>query len=103
MEERFGILPQIMQFLGTISQLFRNPHCSHCYETSRCYAASRKVAGLIPDGVIKFFDLPKPSSCNVALRSTQPLSEMSTTNFPGGKGRRARKTDNLNAICQLIV
>jgi hypothetical protein len=33
------------------------------------------------------------------LRSTQPLTEMSTRNLPGGKGRPARKADNLNAVC----
>jgi hypothetical protein len=36
----------------------------------------------------------------MALGSTQPLTEMSTRNVPGGKGRPARKTDNLTAICE---
>jgi hypothetical protein len=35
-----------------------------------------------------------------ALESTQPLTEMSTRNLPGGKGRPARKADNLTAICE---
>jgi hypothetical protein len=42
----------------------------------------------------------------MALRSTKPLTEMSTTNLPGGKGRPARKgdnPDNLTAICEPIV
>jgi hypothetical protein len=30
----------------------------------------------------------------MALGSTQPLTEMSTRNLPGGKGRSARKADN---------
>jgi hypothetical protein len=34
----------------------------------------------------------------MALGSTQPLTEMSTRNFPGGKKRRARRADNLVAI-----
>jgi hypothetical protein len=34
----------------------------------------------------------------MALGSTQPLTEMSTRNLPGGKGRPARKADNLTAI-----
>jgi hypothetical protein len=34
--------------------------------------------------------------------STQPLTEMSTRNLPGGKGRPARKADNLTAICEPI-
>jgi hypothetical protein len=34
-----------------------------------------------------FFNLPKSSSCNMVLRSTQPITEMSTRNLPAGKGR----------------
>jgi hypothetical protein len=44
--------------------------------------------------------LPNPSSRTMALWSTQPLTEMSTRNLPGGKGRPACKADNLTAICQ---
>jgi hypothetical protein len=47
--------------------------------------------------------LANPSSCTVALGSTQPLTEMSTRNLPGGKGWLARKVDNRTAICELIV
>jgi hypothetical protein len=36
------------------------------------------------------------------LGSTQPLTEMSTRNLPGGKGRPARSAD-LTAICEPIV
>jgi hypothetical protein len=32
-----------------------------------------------------FFNLPNPSSRTMALVSTQPLTEMSTRNIPGGK------------------
>jgi hypothetical protein len=39
----------------------------------------------------------------MALWSTQLLTEMSTSNLPGGKGRPARKADNLTAICEPIV
>jgi hypothetical protein len=39
----------------------------------------------------------------MVLVSTQPLREMSTRNLPGGKGRQARKADNLTAICEPIV
>jgi hypothetical protein len=35
--------------------------------------------------------------------STQPLTEMSTRNLPGGKRRLPRKADNLTAICEPIV
>jgi hypothetical protein len=50
-----------------------------------------------------FFNLPNPSSRNMALGSTQPLTEISTRNFPGGKGRSAPEADNLTAICAPIV
>jgi hypothetical protein len=39
----------------------------------------------------------------MALGSTQPLTEMSTRNLLGRKGRPARKTDNLTAIYEPIV
>jgi hypothetical protein len=39
----------------------------------------------------------------MALGSSNPLTEMSTWNLPGGKGRPARKADNLTAICEPTV
>jgi hypothetical protein len=60
--------------------------------------------GSIPDEVIGFFfNWPNPSSRTMALGSTQPLTEMSTRNLPGGKGRPALKVGNLIAICEPIV
>jgi hypothetical protein len=47
---------------------------------------------------VDFFNLSNPSSRTVVLGLTQPLTEMSTSNFPGGKKRPARKVDNLAAI-----
>jgi hypothetical protein len=41
----------------------------------------------VPDEV-DFFKLPNPSSCTMALGSTQPLTEMSTRNLPGVKSCR---------------
>jgi hypothetical protein len=38
----------------------------------------------------------------MALELTRPLTEMNTRNFSGGKGRPARKADNLTAICEPI-
>jgi hypothetical protein len=37
----------------------------------------------VPDGM-DFLNLPNPSSRIMALGSTQPLTEMTTMNFPGG-------------------
>jgi hypothetical protein len=59
--------------------------------------------GSVPDEVIAFFSLPNPSSCTMALGLTQPLTEMSTKNLPGGKGRLAQGADNLTAIGEPIV
>jgi hypothetical protein len=62
-----------------------------------------KVAGSIPDEVIGFFNWSNPSSRTMALGLTQPLTEMSTRNLPGGKERPTRKADKFNAICEPIV
>jgi hypothetical protein len=53
----------------------------------------------VPDEV-DFSNLPNPSSRTMALGSTQPLTEMNTTNLPGGKKQPARRADNLAAICE---
>jgi hypothetical protein len=60
-----------------------------------CYKP--EVAGSIPVKVIN------PSSSTVTLGLAQPLTEISTRNFPGGKDRQARKADNFTAICEPIV
>jgi hypothetical protein len=39
----------------------------------------------------------------MALGSTQFLTDMSTRNLPGGKGRPVSGADNLTAICEPIV
>jgi hypothetical protein len=66
-------------------------------------ATSRKFEGSIPDEVIGFFNLPNPSNRIMAPGSTQPPTEMSTRNLPGGKGRPARKADSLTTIWEPIV
>jgi hypothetical protein len=63
-----------------------------------------KVAASIPDEVIGcFFQLTQSFQPHMALGSTQPLTEMSTKNLPGGKGRAARKANNLTSIYEPIV
>jgi hypothetical protein len=64
----------------------------------RHYATSisRNIAGSIPNEVIRFFDWPNPSRCTMALGSTQ------SRNLPGGKGRPARRADNLTVISEPI-
>jgi hypothetical protein len=39
----------------------------------------------------------------MALGSTQALTEMSTTNLPGGYGRPARKADSLSSVSRLSI
>jgi hypothetical protein len=39
----------------------------------------------------------------MSLESTEPLTEMSTRNLPGGKQQWVREADNLPAICEPIV
>jgi hypothetical protein len=71
--------------------------------TVKNYATSRKVVCSIPDEATGILNWPNPSSRTIALGSTEPLTEMSTRNFPGFKGRPARKAVNLTAICEPIV
>jgi hypothetical protein len=58
----------------------------------------RKVEVSFPDGVIGIFNWSNPSSRTMVLRSTQPLTEMSTSNLPGDHGRPARMADNTTTI-----
>jgi hypothetical protein len=49
-----------------------------------CCATNRKVTGSILDGVMEFFIDINPSDRTMALRSTQPLTEMSTKSISWG-------------------
>jgi hypothetical protein len=51
----------------------------------------------VPDEM-DFFNLPNPSSRNMALGPTQPLTKISTRKLPGDKKRPAHRDDNLAAI-----
>jgi hypothetical protein len=44
----------------------------------------------VPMTSLDFFNLPNPSSRTVALGWTQPLTEMSARNVPGGGGVNGR-------------
>jgi hypothetical protein len=54
------------------------------------------------DEIIGFFNLTNISSQIMDLGSTQPLTEMSTRNLPGGKRRPARKAHTLTDLCEPI-
>jgi hypothetical protein len=51
---------------------------------------------------VECFNLPNPLNRTMALGSTQPLTEMSTSIFLRGKERPAHKADNLITICEPI-
>jgi len=53
---------------------------------------------LIPAGVIGNFHSHYPSDRTMALGSTQPLTETSTTSISWGYRRPVRKADNLTTI-----
>jgi hypothetical protein len=56
-------------------------------------AGSSRVS--YPDEFVGFFNWPIPSSRIMLLGSTQPLTEMSTRNLPGGKGGQCVRLPNL--------
>jgi hypothetical protein len=51
----------------------------------------------VPDEV-DFFYLPNPSSRTMALGLTQPLTEMSTRNLPGGGGKKNGRRIGLTTL-----
>jgi hypothetical protein len=62
-----------------------------------------KVVSSIPNEVTGFFNLHNPSSCTMALGSTQPLTGMCAKHLPGGKKWPVGMADNHTAICELTV
>jgi hypothetical protein len=44
--------------------------------------------------------VPNASSRAMALRLTQPVTEMNIKNLPGGKARPTVKADKLTAVCE---
>jgi hypothetical protein len=58
-----------------------------------CMGARGSIVGwgtmIQPGRSLDFFNWPNPSSRTMALELTQPLTEMSTRNLPGGKGQPA--------------
>jgi hypothetical protein len=57
----------------------------------------------IPVRSLDFFPVYLILPAAYSLWSTKPLTEMSTSNIPKGKGRPARKADSLTAVCEPIV
>jgi hypothetical protein len=65
-----------LQFSDLFCCILRHAARGHTVAWLRHCATSWKAAGSIPDEVIRFFHLPHLSSLNMALGSTQPLTEM---------------------------
>jgi hypothetical protein len=66
-------------------------------------ATSRKVADSIPDNVIGIFNWHNHSGRTMNLRSTQPLTEMSTRNISWGKGGRFVGLTTLPPSCAIVL
>jgi hypothetical protein len=64
---------------------------------------SRKMINVSSEFTWNVSALPNPSSHTMALGSTQPLTEMSTSNLPLSKGQPACNNDKLTTIYWLIV
>jgi hypothetical protein len=78
--------------------------CGHAVASSlRHYATRWKVEGYIPDEVIGFFNWSNPSTRTMALRSTEPLTQMSIRNLPRRikGGQRVRLTTWLPSVSRL--
>jgi len=67
-----------------VSTIFALPKKMAVAQWSRCCATNWKVAGSIPDGVIGIFHSHNPSDRAIALGSTRPLTEMSTSSISWG-------------------
>jgi hypothetical protein len=78
-------------------ELFQIRRCKNVLN----YAKSKKVASSIPVEIIGILNLPNPSSRTMALRPTQPLTEIRARNLPGGKWWPARNAD-LTTLCEPI-
>jgi hypothetical protein len=77
----------------------KHPVSPHCFSLLEIYCNIDHGVEVI----VFIFQLKKNlSSRTMALGSTQPLIELSTTNLPRGKWWPARKADNLTAICEPI-
>jgi hypothetical protein len=61
----------------------------------RHYATNCNVSVLITDEVTGFLNFLNSYNNAMTMGSTQPLTEMSTRNLLGGKGRPALEADNL--------
>jgi hypothetical protein len=88
-------------FLSTdlFLMLLRNRVCGGGGGCTMLQAGRSQI--LFPMWSLDFLNLLNPCSRTMTLGSTQPLTQMSTRNLLGGKGRPAHKADNLTAVSRL--
>ena len=88
------------------STLLSSGHCQRgtgVAQWLKCCATNRKVAGSFQDGVTGIFHWQNPSDRTLALWSTQPLTEISTRRFSGGKCGRCVRLTTLPPLCAVVM
>jgi hypothetical protein len=87
-------------YLAQGQGIFLHSTASRSNLGSTHYATNRKVAGSRPDEV-DFYNLTNPSGRTMALGVGSASNRVPgiLKKKPGGKGRPARRADNLAAIC----
>jgi hypothetical protein len=75
-----------------------SPFTAHC-----CCLLVDQIHLVLKIFNMNIFKLTNPCGLNMALRTNQPLTGMSTRNLAKNKGWSTRKTDNHTAICEPIV
>jgi hypothetical protein len=88
-------------FFRSYAEIFRGP-CSSVDGWGNMLQAGRLRVWFPLKSMNFSIDLILPG-CIMALGLTQPLTEMSTRNLPGGKQWLAHEPDNLTAICEPTV
>jgi hypothetical protein len=88
-------------YSSTSTKLLQYCHSLRARGRLKRYAGRSWVR--FPTSSLDFFSLTNPSSHTVALRFTQPQTEMITRNLPGSKALPVCRADNLTAIYELTV
>jgi hypothetical protein len=78
-------------------------HHGHSSDKNGVYSTSHLFFTWFQSSIASFMRACSYQPYPSAIWATQPLTEMSTRNLPGGKGQPVHGADNLTAICELIV
>jgi hypothetical protein len=88
--------------------------CSYEQSIDYLYSVKQNTLNETTTKILLHEPMPSESVTSILMRTsqphygpgdgtTQPLTEMSTRNLSGGKGRPVRGADNLTAICEPIM